>query len=100
MANAEIVSSGMVNGKRILAFVFGSVFAVAGGGSGLLALWRIIQGGRLVLVVFAGFGFLFAVIGLGLVYVVVVGTDNWADGSTDIDTPHTDITSGYGGGDE
>ncbi|MFB6201789.1 MAG: hypothetical protein ABEI98_07245 [Halorhabdus sp.] len=90
----------MVNGKRILAFVFGVVFAVAGGGFGLLALWRMSRGGQIVLVFLAGFGLLFAVLGAGLVYVAVVGTDNWADGSTDIETAHTDIAPGSGGGDE
>lgn len=83
-------------GKRILAFLFGGLFVVGGGGGAVVAVYAVFQGSTPILLVFGLVGGLFAVLGAWLVYLAVADTDRWAEDGG-LDTSGFDPGPGWGG---
>lgn len=83
-------------GKRIIAFLVGSLFVAAGGGGAALSVYGVFQGSSPILLVFGFVGGMFALLGVWLVYLAVADTDRWAD-EGGLDSSGFDPGPGWGG---
>ncbi|MFB6090321.1 MAG: hypothetical protein ABEJ97_04615 [Halobellus sp.] len=81
---------------RIIAFLGGSLFVLAGGGGGALAVYAVVRGNSPVWLAFGAVGTLLALFGGWLVYLAVVDTDRWAE-EGGLDTSGFDAGPGWGG---
>jgi hypothetical protein len=82
--------------KRLLAFLFGGIFVVAGGGGAAVSVYGVLEGNGPVLLVFGVVGGTFALLGAVLVSLAVVDTDRWAEDGG-LDTSGSDPGPGWGG---